>query len=139
MIQSAEMLEQARLPGDPADWYWFEKHSIPVPRTAEHRSYGIVGIDLSVPVPADDLLEFSADVWQHVPPLMTVTAAVNVDCWCATNHRSPHTAEHMEWPASSHEALADAFDKAVRTVVGWLHDSRDPSVWRARAGLPNPE
>ena len=70
-------------------------------------------------------------------PFLIVIAEVDVGCHCATDHER-HTVQRHEWLAGTGDALADAFEAAVETVRGWLDGPREPTAWRARAGLPNP-
>lgn len=41
-------------------------------------------------------LELSLDIWRSVPPLMKVTAAVEVGSWCAVDHNM-HAVQQFEW------------------------------------------
>lgn len=138
LVEVGDQLNQVRLPADPGGWHWYDEQVIPAPKTRRDLSPIIIGTTLTVYATSDDSLELALDVWQSVQPLMTVTATVEVSCWCETNHNI-HAVEQREWLVGTDEGLVHAVTAAVQAVIGWLDGPREPIAWRQRAGLPNPQ
>jgi hypothetical protein len=62
-------------------------------------------------------------------------AAVNIACWCETDHGTHYPVEVAE-EITGDAALGAALERVVGPFLEWLEDPIDPSVWRERAGLP---
>lgn len=122
-----DRLSQARLPADLGDWRWYDKHVNPPPKTRRDLSSLIIGTAVSVYQGNGDWLELAIDIWQSMHPLRTVTASVEVGCWCETNHNM-HTPEQREWVVGTDEGLVRAVGAAVRASSnGWTALAIRPS------------
>lgn len=91
-----DQLDQARPPADPGGWRWYEEQPFPMPKMPRDPAPIIIGTAVTVYSGTQDWLELAVGVWQSVPSVLTVTAPVEVACWCVTNH-NVHTVEQREW------------------------------------------
>ncbi|MEU1193562.1 hypothetical protein ABZ421_39695, partial [Streptomyces sp. NPDC005859] len=66
---------------------------------------------------------------------LAVDAAVNVACWCNTEHAT-HDIDAVRVDVDDETSLVSAFRAGTDRLTGWLADPRDADHWRARAGLP---
>lgn len=83
-----------------------------------------------------DWLELGLFVGYRDGGSLLVTASIDVCCQCPQDH-NVHEVEEVRWVAGTSGELADSFEAAAKTVVGWFGIPRDPAHWRARAGLPS--
>ncbi|MEU6805795.1 hypothetical protein [Streptomyces neyagawaensis] len=82
-----------------------------------------------------DQLEFLLNVvWTDLGQL-AVDAAVNVACWCDTDHAS-HDVDASRLVVADLTLLPHAFRAGAERLLGWLAEPRDADYWRAKAGLP---
>ncbi|WP_406298803.1 hypothetical protein OG948_26205 [Embleya sp. NBC_00888] len=136
LVAAAQALDLRRSLDDPARWFWNEPDPLspePEPEPSPH----ILGTALLLYEADGDWLELGLDVWQLDGPFVSVTATVEVACWCDTDHNM-HAVQRAEWPASTAQAFLEAFHTAALSVIRRIEGPRDPRDLRARAGLPNP-
>jgi hypothetical protein len=137
IVQAANRLDELRTTTDTAVWDWYPDKAAP-PAVVPGRAVPLLfGTSLSLFHTATDWLELAVDVAWSAPPLFTVSARVEVACWCSTDHGA-HAVQTQEWLVGTGEAAGEALVAAVEAVVAWLNRPHHPSVWRARSGLPNP-
>lgn len=85
-----------------------------------------------------DWLEIWLDIEPaSVPDMLAVYTAIEVACWCPTDHNM-HAVHEQHWLAASGPAIATAFETAITAVRSWATNSQDPNHYRRRAGLPEP-
>ncbi|MEU5046126.1 hypothetical protein [Streptomyces griseorubiginosus] len=131
--QSARTVDEARRDDDIADWEWFPEHA-----AFSGRQVGtpiIVGLDVVEHAEEGDELEFLLQVvWTDLGQL-AVDVAVNVACWCRTDHAT-HDVDALTRVVSDETSLPEAFWAAAIRLTGWLAEPHDADHWRAKAGLP---
>ncbi len=131
--RTARAVDEARRDGDTADWEWFPEHA-----AFPGRQVGtpiILGLDVIEHAEDGDQLEFLLQVvWTDLVQL-AVGAAVNVACWCRTDHAT-HDVDALTVVVSDETSLPEAFWAAVTHLAGWLAEPHDADYWRAEAGLP---
>ncbi|MFF9978106.1 hypothetical protein [Streptomyces erythrochromogenes] len=66
---------------------------------------------------------------------LAVDAAVNVACWCHTDHAT-HDVDAFSLAVADSASLPRAFRSGVERLIGWLAYPHDANYWRAEAGLP---
>ncbi|MFC0057266.1 hypothetical protein [Streptomyces actinomycinicus] len=130
---AARAVDAARVNGDKAEWEWAPDHAVfpgPQPGTPI-----ILGLDVIDHADGGDQLEFLLQVvWTDLGQL-AVDAAVNVACWCTTDHAT-HDVDARSLVVGDATSLLQAFQTGAERLIGWLADPRDADYWRARAGLP---
>lgn len=124
--------------GHPVAWDWHPDHGLAESPTLRD------GIDLIVVSATVNLFQTVSDgldlelvVSREDEWRLTVTATIEVACWCLEDH-GVHVVQTVSWLVGTSEVLVDSFETAVRTMLTWVDGSHDPTVWRVRAGLPNP-
>ncbi|MGW8789640.1 hypothetical protein ACWGND_03780 [Streptomyces althioticus] len=129
---TARAVDEARRDGDTSDWEWFPEHA-----AFPGRQVGtpiILGLDVIEHAEGGDQLEFLLQVvWTDLGQL-AVDAAVNVACWCRTDHAT-HDVDALT-VVSDETSLPEAFRAAATHLAGWLAEPHDADYWRAKAGLP---
>ncbi|GGP72635.1 hypothetical protein GCM10010287_35970 [Streptomyces variabilis] len=131
--QAASAVDEARSDGDKVEWEWALHHVVfPGPQPWKPI---ILGLDVIEHADGGDQLEFLLQVvWTDLGQL-AVDAAVNVACWCDTDHAS-HDVDALRLVVGQETSLPHAFQAGAERLIGWLTDPRDPDFWRARAALP---
>ena len=76
-----------------------------------------------------DQLEFLLNVAWTDQAEPSVSAAVNVACWCDTDHAT-HDVDALHLIINGETSLSQAFRAGVDRLVGWLADPRDADYWR---------
>lgn len=95
----------------------------------------ILGLDVIEHAEGGGQLEFLLHVvWTDLGRL-AVDTAVNVTCWCDTDHAT-HDVDALRLVAGEETSLPEAFGVGAERLTGWLADPHDADHWRARAGLP---
>jgi hypothetical protein len=138
LVAAVRALDLRRSLDDPARWFWHEPDAAePPPDPAD--SPHVLGTSLQLYESAldGDWLELGLDVWKNEGPFVSVTATIEVACWCDTDHNM-HAVQRAEWSASTPQALVEAFNTAALSVIRRIEGPRDPRDMRTRAGLPNP-
>ncbi|MFB6576000.1 MULTISPECIES: hypothetical protein [unclassified Streptomyces] len=79
-------------------------------------------------------MEFLLQVVWTGPGRLAVDAAVNVACWCDTDHAS-HDVDVFSRAVADLALLPQAFRAGTERLIGWPADPRDADCWRAEAGL----
>lgn len=130
---AARAVDAARANEAGATWEWALEHVVfpgPQPGTPI-----ILGLDVIAHADGGDQLEFLLQVvWTDLGQL-AVDAAVNVACWCDTDHAS-HDVDALRLTVADLTLLPRAFREGAERLIGWLADPRDADYWRAKAGLP---
>ncbi|MEW2425888.1 hypothetical protein AB0911_35740 [Streptomyces nigra] len=130
--QTASAVDEARADGDAAQWEWALDHVFPGPQPW---TPVVLGLDVIDHADGGDQLEFLLQVvWTDFGQL-AVDAAVNVACWCDTDHAS-HDVDALRLVVGEETSLPRAFEAAAERLIGWLTEPRDADFWRARAALP---
>ncbi|MEU5274833.1 hypothetical protein AB0G87_00290 [Streptomyces asoensis] len=131
--RTARAVDEARREGDPSDWEWFPEHA--AFSGSQVGTPIILGLDVIEQAEAGDQLEFRLQVvWTDLGQL-AVDAAVNVACWCQTDHAT-HDADALTVVVSDETSLPEAFWTAATRMTGWLAEPHNADYWRAKAGLP---
>ncbi|MEU8137280.1 hypothetical protein [Streptodolium elevatio] len=136
LTAAARALDLRRSLDDPARWFWNEPDPAdpqPEPEAQPH----VLGTALLLYESDGDWLELGLDVWHQEGPRVSVTATVEVACWCELDHNM-HAVQRAEWTADGGQALVEAFNAAALSVIRRIEGPRDPRDLRTRAGLPNP-
>ncbi|MFI1284340.1 hypothetical protein ACH4U5_26940 [Streptomyces sp. NPDC020858] len=129
----AGTVDATRVKEDGPRWEWAPGHAVcpgPQPGVAV-----VLMADVIVHADAGDQLEFWLQVFWTEQGQIAVNAAVNVACWCETDHASHDIAE-LTLVVDEGTALAAAFTEGSERLVGWLVDPHDADYWRNRAALP---
>ncbi|MET8508485.1 hypothetical protein ABZV60_28170 [Streptomyces sp. NPDC004787] len=131
--ETARAVDATRADGDRAGWDWTPDHAIfpgPQPWTSV-----VLGLDVVQRRGRGDDVEFQLHVvWTDFGQL-AVDTAVNVACWCDTDHAG-HGVDALRLAVDEETPLPHAFRTGAERLVGWLDDPRDADFWRDRAGLP---
>jgi hypothetical protein len=137
MRAAARGVEAVRLPDDTFRWDWWPENlrKDPVDKGIQ---LVVLGTTLTLFNNPGDWLELALRVVREQRPRLTVSATIEVACWCDPDHNM-HVVRSEERLVGTATALTEAFESAADAVVRWAGDSRDPLVHRAAAGLPNPE
>ncbi|WP_051809313.1 hypothetical protein [Streptomyces sp. NRRL S-378] len=129
----ARAVDAARVNEAGAEWEWALEHAVfpePQPGTPI-----ILGLDVIEHADGSDQMEFLLQaVWTDLGQL-AVDAAVNVACWCETDHAT-HDVEVFSHDIADLALLPQAFRAGAERLIGWLADPRNADYWRAKAGLP---
>ncbi|MGW4272102.1 hypothetical protein ACWEGQ_06975 [Streptomyces seoulensis] len=129
----ARAVDEARRDGDTADWEWFPEHAAFPGRQAGTPI--ILGLNVIEHAEEGDQLEFLLQVvWTDLGQL-AVDAAVNVACWCRTDHAT-HDVDALTVVVNDETSLHEAFRAAATHLIGRLAEPHDADYWRAKAGLP---
>jgi hypothetical protein len=131
----AHKLEAHPMAAERIQWHWYPEHNTK-PAMPTGRGYHLL-VDTTITLfnQGHDWLELTLDVaWR---PELTVNAAVEVACWCPTDHNM-HQVRESRWPATGTEELAEAFAAGITMLTGVLDSGPfDPRPWRLDAGLPD--
>jgi hypothetical protein len=95
----------------------------------------IFGLDVIEHADVGDQLEFVLQVVWTDRGQLAVDAAVNVACWCDTDHAT-HDVDAFSLAVGDVTSLPQAFRAGAERLIGWLADPHDADHWRAGAGLP---
>ncbi|WP_328868657.1 hypothetical protein OHT76_43925 [Streptomyces sp. NBC_00287] len=130
---AARGVDAARAGEDKAEWEWALDHvAFPGPQPWTPI---ILGLDVIEHADRGDQLEFLLQVvWTDLGQL-AVDAAVNVACWCDTDHAG-HDVDALTLVVGGETSLPRAFQTGAERLIGWLADPRDADYWRSRAVLP---
>jgi hypothetical protein len=132
--QAARTVDAACVGSGTAKWEWFLKHAA-FPGMQPGTPI-VLGLDVIEHADGRDQLEFPLQVvWTDLGRL-AVDTAVNVACWCATDHAT-HNVNPLRITVGEETSLSEAFRVGAEHVTGWLADPHDADYWRARAGLPS--
>ncbi|MDG5808893.1 hypothetical protein P9869_40955 [Streptomyces ossamyceticus] len=116
-----------------AEWQWALEHAV-FPGTQTGTPV-VLGLDVIKHAGGGDQLEFLLNVvWTDLGQL-AVEAAVNVACWCDTDHAS-HDVDACKLVVADLTLLPHAFRAGAERLIGWLAEPRDTDYWRVKAGLP---
>ncbi|MEU6245512.1 hypothetical protein [Streptomyces sp. NPDC047024] len=131
--QAADTVDAARGGRDTADWEWFPEHAA-FSRTQDGTPI-ILGLDVIEHAERGDHLEFLLQVvWTELGRL-AVDTAVNVACWCETDHAT-HDVDALRLVVDEETSPPEAFHAGAERLTGWLAAPHDADYWRAKAGLP---
>ncbi|MFF8816114.1 hypothetical protein [Streptomyces pactum] len=130
---TARAVDAARARGDKTEWEWALDHAVfPGPRPW---TPVLLGLDVIERADGGDQLEFMLHVVWTDSGRLAVDAAVNVACWCDTDHAG-HDVDALRLVVGEETSLPGAFAAGAQRLLGWLADPRDADFWRARAALP---
>ncbi|MEV7237241.1 hypothetical protein AB0N06_25735 [Streptomyces sp. NPDC051020] len=131
--QAVRAVDAARVDGDRAEWEWALDHVVfpgPQPWTPV-----ILGLDVIEHAGGGDQLEFLLQVVWTDRGQLAVDAAVNVACWCETDHAT-HDVDALRLVVGEEASLPQAVEAGAERLTRWLADPRDADYWRGRAALP---
>ncbi|MEU2232244.1 hypothetical protein [Streptomyces vietnamensis] len=134
LYQVAGIVDTARAGRATADWEWVLEHAV-FPGT-QLGTPVVLGLDVIEHAGGGDQLEFLLQVVWIDPGHLAVEAAVNVACWCETNHAT-HDADALRLMVGEETSLLKAFRIGAEHLTGWLAEPHDADYWRAKAGLPS--
>lgn len=129
----AATVDSARAKEGVAQWEWAPEHALfpgPQPGVAV-----VLLADVVVHAGGGDQLEFCLQVFWTDQGRIAVNAAVNVACWCETDHAT-HDIDGLTLVVGAETSLARAFAAGAERLVGLLADPHDADHWRNRASLP---
>lgn len=126
-------VDGVRARGDRTEWEWAPQHV--VFRGPEPGTPIILGLDAIEQRDGSDQLEFLLQVVWTDQGQLAVDTAVNVACWCDTEHAT-HDIDAVRVVVDDGTSLVSAFQAGTERLTRWLADPRDADHWRARAGLP---
>jgi hypothetical protein len=131
MADAATLLDELPEPITRSPWSWLLPEE-----DAPQRP--VLETILTLQSTGTDWLEIWLDIEpSSVPDMLAIYTAIEVACWCPTDHNM-HAVHEQHWLAASGPALATAFETAIAAVRSWAADSQDPNHYRQRAGLPEP-
>lgn len=131
--RAARAVDEARRDGDTGDWEWFPEHA-----AFPGRQVGtpiVLGLDVIGHAEEGDQLEFLLQVVWTALGRLAVDVAVNVACWCGTDHAT-HDVDALTVVVSDETSLPEAFWAAATHLTGRLAEPHDADYWRAKVGLP---
>ncbi|WP_327187971.1 hypothetical protein [Streptomyces sp. NBC_01334] len=131
--QATGTVDAARAGRTTADWEWVLEHAA-FPGTQLGTPI-VLGLDVIEHAEGGDQLEFLLQVVWTDPGQLAVDAAVNVACWCESDHAT-HDVDALRLVVGEETSLSDAFRAGAERLTGWLADPHDADHWRAKAGLP---
>jgi hypothetical protein len=126
-----------RLPDATFRWDWWPENLRKDPVDKGIRLV-VLGTTLTLFNNFSDWLELALCLVREQRPRLTVSATIEVACWCDPDHNM-HVVRSEERLVGTATALTEAFESAADAVVRWAGENRDPLVHRTAAGLPNPE
>ncbi|MFE0673496.1 hypothetical protein [Streptomyces sp. NPDC058867] len=116
-----------------AEWEWVLGHAV-FPGLQPGTPI-ILGMDVITHANGADPLEFLLHVVWTDPGRLAVETAVNVACWCDSDHAS-HDVDAVRHAVDDPALLPHTLRAGAQRLNGWLADPRDADYWRATAGLP---
>lgn len=131
--QAARAVDAVRADGAAGGWEWMTGLAVspgPQPWTSL-----VFGADVVAQTGEGDGLEYLLYVVWTGSGKLAIDAAVNVACWCDTDHAT-HDAESLRMVIDDETSLHHAFEVGAERLVRWLADPRAAGYWRARASLP---
>jgi hypothetical protein len=135
LIRTGERLDTARPAVDSGGWDWYPQNVPPATKYPSGVTLLLISTEVTLFNDRVDSLELALYIGWSVPPLLVVSAGIEVACWCPTYHNM-HPVRCTEWVVGTSQALVGAFDAAISDIISSLDGSPDPSTWRAQAGLP---
>jgi len=130
---AAGRIETARLPEDTGKWDWWPEH-LGVDPVHKDIQPIIAGTTLTLSNSGVDWLELALCIVRETRQRLTVSATVEVACWCDPDHNM-HVVRKDEHLVGTGTALASAFESAGSALERWAGGSHDPDAYRAAAGL----
>ncbi|GHG04073.1 hypothetical protein ACFFSH_40505 [Streptomyces filamentosus] len=131
--QTASTVDAARAGRTTADWEWVLEHAAFA--DSQPGTPIVLGLVVIEHAAGGDQLEFLLQVVRTGPGQLVVDAAVNVACWCETDHAT-HDVDALRLAVGETTSLPDAFRAGAERLTGWLADPHDADHWRAQEGLP---
>ncbi|MEU7696948.1 hypothetical protein [Streptomyces sp. NPDC039028] len=131
--RTAGTVDTARADRRTADWEWVLEHA--AFSGARMGTLVVLGLDVIEHAEDGDQLEFLLQVVRTELGQLAVDAAVNVACWCETDHAT-HDVDALRLVVSEETRLPDAFRAGAERMLRWLARPHDADHWRAKAGLP---
>ncbi|MFE2850146.1 hypothetical protein ACFXJO_03325 [Streptomyces lavendulae] len=128
----ADAVDAVRAREDVPQWEWAPGHALcpgPQPGAAV-----VLMANVIVNASGGDQLEFWVQVFWTDQGQLAVNAAVNVACWCETDHATHDIDEFTR--IVDETSLAQAFEAGSERLIGWLADPHNADYWRSRAALP---
>ncbi|WP_256925372.1 hypothetical protein [Streptomyces sp. Amel2xC10] len=132
--RAARAVDAARATGETVQWEWELNHAV-FP-DGQPGTPVVLGVDVVAHAEGGDQLEFLLQVVWADRGRPAVDAAVNVACWCETDHGT-HDVDALSLVVDEETPLPEAFATAAERVTGWLADPRHADYWRDRAALPS--
>lgn len=131
----ARTLETHPAAVDRACWHWYPEHSQRPSVSPAGTSILLFDAAITLFDTGVDWLELTIDIgWV---PELTVSAAVEVACWCPQDHNM-HQVRNASWPVANRHDLVEGFAAATAMLAGVLDsDPPGPRAWRRAAGLPD--
>jgi hypothetical protein len=116
-------------------WHWYPEHNTRPSTSAEGIYLLVFDTTITLFHQGADSLELTLDVaWGGE---LTVNAAVEVGCWCPSDHNI-HRVREGRWPAAGTNQLVEGFTAGAAMLAGVLDSGPfDPRPWRLEAGLPD--
>ncbi|MFE3559554.1 hypothetical protein ACFXKW_32570 [Streptomyces sp. NPDC059193] len=131
--RASRTVDAARAGEGPLEWEWSLAHAV-FPGAGPSTPV-VFGADVVVDAGGGDGLEFLLQALWTEDGRLAVSAAVNVACWCETDHAT-HDVDAIELAVGTGTSIGQAFEAGAERLVGWLADPHDADYWRDRAALP---
>lgn len=131
-------LESHHLAAGRTAWHWYPQRTGSPRLLAAGVHLLLVDVAVTLFNTGQDWLELTLDVaWQRQAQL-TVSAAVEVACWCPQDHNM-HPVRASRWHVADGHELVEGFGAGTALLASVLDSGPfDPGAWRVRAGLPGP-
>lgn len=130
---TARTIDAARSADDSPAWEWAPHHAV-FPGSQPWTNV-ILGMQVIKNAASGDGLEFHLDVEWTNDGQLAVAAAVDVACWCDTDHAT-HDVDALRLAVGEEASLPQAFAACAEQLLGWLNNPQDADYWRDRANLP---
>lgn len=137
MRSAAKTVEAARLPKDTLRWDWWPEN-LRSESADEAMPLTVLGTTVTLFNNGSDWLELALCVVREQQPRLTVSATIEVACWCDPDHNM-HVIRSEEHLVGTPTALAAAFESAANSIARWAGEGTDPDAYRTAAGLANAE
>ena len=134
MRSAAKTVEASRLPKDTLRWDWWPEN-LRADAADEAMPLTALGTTVTLFNNGSDWLELALCVVPEQRPRLTVSATIEVACWCEPDHNM-HVIRSEEHLVGTAAALVDAFESAANTLARWSGEGTDPNAYRTAAGLP---
>jgi len=117
-------------------WHWYPERREPPLSLGGGGFLLLLDLAITLYSTGEDWLELALDVGWLAPAMLTVSAAVEVACWCPQDHNM-HPARTARWHAADSLQLVQAFATGTAMLMEVLDTGPfDPDSWRVQAGLP---
>jgi hypothetical protein len=131
-------LERHRSAAGRTAWHWYPEHTQPAASADGSMSFLILDATVTLMNTGVDWLQLTLDIAWRTPERLTVNAAVEVACWCSTDHNM-HRVREAQWLVNSTAELLEGFTAGTAMLSDVLDSGPyEPGPWRTASHLPGP-